>query len=103
MLLDQIAAGELDTHLAAISDAIHARRELMHSISSARAIAMLNVGDRVRINHRARPRYLHGVQGRVIDVDERTVTVCIHRPVGRFTGGEIRCPPLALDRLDPAA
>jgi RNase P/RNase MRP subunit p29 len=63
---------------------------------------MLNVGDRVRINHHARPRDLHGVQGRVIDVDERTVTVCTHRPVGRFKSGEIRCPPLALDRL-PAA
>ncbi len=103
MLLDQIAAGELDMHLTAISDAIHARRELLHTISSAKAIAMLNVGDRVRINHHARPRYLHGVQASVIDVDERTVTICIHCPVGRFTSGEIRCPPLALDRLNPAS
>lgn len=102
MLLDQIAAGVLDMHLAAISDAIHARRELLHTISSAKALTMLNVGDRVRINHRARPRGLHGVQGRVIDVDERTVTVCTDRPLGRFKTGAIRCPPLALDRL-PAA
>jgi hypothetical protein len=56
MLLDQIAAGVLDMHLAAISDAIHARRELLHTISSAKALTMLNVGDRVRINHPARAR-----------------------------------------------
>jgi hypothetical protein len=42
-----------------------------------------------------------GVQGNVVEVDARTATGCIHRPVGRFTSGEIRCPPLALDRLSP--
>jgi hypothetical protein len=103
LLLDQIAAGELDPHLTAISDAVRARHELVRTVSSAKAIAMLNVGDRVRINHHARPRYLHGIQGNVVELDEHTATVCIHRPVGRFTSGEIRCPPLVLDRLNPAA
>jgi hypothetical protein len=103
LLLDQIAAGELDPHLTAISDAIRARQELLQTVSSAKALAMLNVGDRVRINRHASPRYLHGVQGTVVELDDRTATVCLHRPVGRFTSGEIRCPPLVLDRLRPAA
>ena len=47
LLLDQIAAGELDPHLTAIADAIHARHALLETIKSAKALAMLNVGDRV--------------------------------------------------------
>ena len=103
LLLDQIAAGELDPHLTAIAEAIHARYELLQTINSAKALAQLNVGDRVRINHHASPRYLHGIDGTVVDLDEHSATVCVHRPVGRFKSGEIRCPPLALDRLNPAA
>jgi hypothetical protein len=103
LLLDQIAAGELDPHLTAIADAIHARYELVQTISAAKALAMLNVGDRVRINHHASPRYLHGIQGNVVELDEHTATVCVHRPIGRFKSGEIRCPALVLDRLNPAA
>jgi hypothetical protein len=103
LLLDQIAAGELDPYLTVVADAIHARYELVQTISAAKALAMLNVGDRVRINHHASPRYLHGIQGNVVELDEHTATVCVHRAIGRFKSGEIRCPPLVLDRLKPAA
>jgi hypothetical protein len=103
LLLDQIAAGELDLHLTAIADAVRARHELLHTVSAAKALAMLNVGDRVRINHHASPRYLHGIQGNVVELDDHGATVCVHRPIGRFKSGEIRCPPLVLDRLNPAA
>jgi hypothetical protein len=104
LLLDQIAAGELDPHLTAIVDAIHARHELLETINSAKALAMLNVGDRVRFNHHTRPQYLRGVQGVVIELDQHTATVCVHQPIGRFKSGEIhRCAPLLLDRLHPAA
>ena len=103
LLLDRIAAGELDPHLTAIAEAIRARFDLLQTIGSAKALAELNAGDRVRINHHASPRYLHGVQGTVVDLDEHTATVCVHRPIGRFKSGEIRCPPLVLERLNPAA
>jgi len=104
LLLDQIAAGELDPHLTAIADAIHARRELLDTINSAKALAMLNVGDRVRFNHDARPQYLRGAEGIVVALDPRTATVRLQQPVGRFGGGQIRrCPPLLLDRLSSAA
>ena len=103
-LLDQIAAGALDPHLTAIADAIHARHELLETINSAKALAMLNIGDRVRFNHHTRPQYLRGVEGVVIELDQHTVTICVHQPIGRFRAGEIRqCPPLLLDRLHPAA
>jgi hypothetical protein len=103
LLLDQIGAGKLDPHLTAIAEAIRARYDLLQAISSANALAQLNIGDRVRINQRASPRYLHGIQGIVVDLDEQTATVCVHRPIGRFKSGEIRCPPLVLERLNPAA
>jgi hypothetical protein len=103
LLLDQIAAGELDAHLVAIAEAVHARRELLHTVDSQKALAMLSVGDRVRINHNASPQYLHGVHGIVTELGDHTALVCVHRPVGRFKSGEIRCPPLVLDRLNPAA
>ena len=102
-LLDRIAAGGLDPHLTAIAEAIRARFDLLQTIDSAKALTRLNVGDRVRINERASPRYLHGIHGTVVHVDQQTATVCVHRAVGRFKSGEIRCPPLVLDRLPPAA
>lgn len=103
LLLDQIAAGELDPHLTAIAEAVRARYELLHTINTHKALAMLNVGDRVRINHQASPRYLHGVHGIITELDDDIAVVCVHRPIGRFKSGEIRCPPPVLDRLNPAA
>jgi hypothetical protein len=99
LLLDQIVAGALDPHLTALAEAISARARLLQTVNSAKALAQLTVGDRVRINHQATPRYLHGVQGTVTALDDQTATICVHRPVGRFESGEIRCPPLVLDRL----
>ena len=101
LLLDAIADGELDHSLHALADAIDARLHLLHTVKAASALAHLCVGDEVRINHTVKPQYLHGAHGRVIDLDDHTATVCLHRPIGRFTSGQIRCPPLALDRLHP--
>lgn len=98
-LLERIAAGELDSRLTAIAEAIRARTELLETVASAAALAELRVGDRVRINRRAAPRYLHGVEGAVLALDDEGAIVCVHRPVGRFKSGEIRCPPLVLERL----
>lgn len=104
LLLDQIAAGQLDAHLHAIGDAIHARIDLIDTITAAKALAMLNVGDRVRFNHHTRPQYLRGVEGVIIELDRDSASVCVHGPIGRFRSGEIRrCPPLLLERLPPAA
>ena len=99
-LLDAIAAGELDDHLVAIADAVHARGHLLHTVRSARAIAELCVGDRVIFTNRIRPRYLEHELAEVTEVDDHMVTVRLWRPVGRFGDRELRCPPLALRKLD---
>jgi hypothetical protein len=98
-LLNAIAAGELDHHLTALADAVHARRHLLNTVRSATALAELCVGDVVRINHTVSPRYLHGAHGTIVEVDDRTATVQLQRPVGRFRSGQVRCPALALDRI----
>jgi hypothetical protein len=103
LLLDQIADGVLDPHLTAIAQAIRARYELLQTVSSAKALAQLTVGDAVRINHHARPRYLQGLHARVIELDQESATICLHQPVGRFTSGQVRSPPLTLDKLSAAA
>ena len=99
-LLDAIAVGELDEHLVAIADAVHARRQLLHTVRSARAIAALCVGDTVMFTNRIRPRYLEHELAEVTEVGDRAVTVRLWRPVGRFGDRELRCPPLALRKLD---
>jgi hypothetical protein len=100
LLLDAIAAGELDEHLVALADAVHARRALLHTVRAAKAIAQLCIGDPVQINRNVRPGYLHGEHGVIVDLHDHAVTVRLRRPVGRFRSGELRCPPLALDKLD---
>jgi hypothetical protein len=100
LLLDSIASGELDVHLSAIARAIDARLHLLHTMESIDALAELVVGDHVRINQHARPRYLQGLYATVIDVDAQAAAISLERPIGRFSG-TIRCPPLVLDRLGP--
>jgi hypothetical protein len=102
LLLDAIAGGELDVHLPAIARAIDARLHLLHTMRSIDALAEPVVGDLVRINHRARPRYLHGQRATIVDIDAQAATIRLDRPIGRFASGSLRCLPLALDRLGPA-
>ena len=101
-LLDAIADGALDDHLVAIADAVHARRQLLHTVDSATAIAELRVGDTVMFNSRIRPRYLQYEPGEIVELDDHWVTVRLWRPVGRFRGGRLRCPPLAVQQVDRA-
>ena len=82
LLLDAIAAGELDEHLIALADAVEARRVLLHTVRSANAIAELCIGDPVRINHNVRPAYLHGEHGVIVDLHDRAVTVRLDVPSG---------------------
>ena len=99
-LLEAIADGELDEHLVAIADAVQARRDLLHTVESANALADLCVGHTVMFNRRVRPRYLERQLAVITELDDRAVTVRLWRPVGRFRDGELRCPPLALQKLD---
>ena len=100
-LVERIHAGELDAELPVLAAAIAERQQLLAAAHSLITRASLRVGDRVRINHRARPLYLHGQVGTVVGFYGQSVIVRLDQPVGRFVTGELRCPPLAVDRLGP--
>jgi hypothetical protein len=97
-LLDAIAGGRLDDHLGALAAAIEARRRLLYTVDSSHALARLCVGDRVRITGDISPRYLAGLDGTVIELDDHA-SVRLERPVGRFRSGLVRCPSLALEKV----
>src|SRR3954454_22700500 len=102
-LLEAIAGGELDDHLTALAEAVDARRRVLLTGRSATALAVLCVGDEVRINHAVSPRELAGLHGTVIEFYDHAASTRLPRPVGRFSTGRVRCPPLALDKLTDVA
>src|SRR6266545_4647858 len=79
-VVEAVARGELDDELAVLG-------------------AVIN--ERVRLNHNAKPNYLHGRAGTVSGWAGQNVVVQLDQPVGRFTTGELRCPPLVLEPLAP--
>jgi hypothetical protein len=74
---------------------------LLATARSMRTLASLRVGDRMRINHSAKPNHLHGRAGTVSGWAGQNVIVQLDRPVGRFVTGELHCPPLVLEPLEP--
>jgi hypothetical protein len=100
-VVEAIARGELDDELAVLGAVINQRVRLLATARSMTTLATLRVGDRVRINHSAKPNYLHGRAGTVTGWAGQNVIIQLDQPVGRFTTGELRCPPLVLEPLAP--
>jgi hypothetical protein len=100
-VVEAIARGELDEELGVLGAVINERVRLLATARSMTTLASLRVGDRVRINHSAKPNYLNGQAGTVTGWAGQKVVVQLDRPVGRFTTGELRCPPLVLEPLAP--
>ena len=101
VVVEAIARGELDEELGVLGAVINERVRLLATARSMTTLASLRVGDRVRINHSAKPNYLHGRAGTVTGWAGQNVVVQLDQPVGRFTSGELRCPPLILEPLAP--
>ena len=99
MLIGLIATGGLDEHLSAIQTAVGERYRQRQRAHSNQAAAQIDVGDRVKLGHDIRPLYLHGASGTVTGWAGQSVIVQLDEPVGRFTTGQIRCPPLGLHPL----
>jgi class 3 adenylate cyclase len=100
-VVEAIARGGLDDELAVLGAVINQRVRLLATARSMTTLASHRVGDRVRINHSAKPSYLHGRAGTVSGWAGQNVVVQLDQPVGRFTTGELRCPPLVLEPLAP--
>ncbi|NMR32518.1 hypothetical protein [Crystallibacter degradans] len=99
MLIGLIATGGLDEHLPAIQAAIGERHRHRQRAKSNQAAAQIEIGDRVRLGHDIRPLYLHGATGTVTGWAGQSAVIQLDEPTGRFTTGQIRCPPLGLQPL----
>lgn len=100
-LVGFIATGALDEHLGVISRALVERRRHLLRRESIRAMGTVDVGDTVRLGPDLRPMYLRGRTGTVTGWTGRNVVVQLDVPVRRY-GREVRCPPLALEVVQPA-
>jgi hypothetical protein len=98
-LIERITAGDLDSILPLIAPVIGQRLRLLEAAQTHSALARFDAGVRVRINHTVKPSYLHEACGTVTGRVGQQVVVRLDEPIGRF-GGEIRCPPQALDLLE---
>ena len=97
LLLGLISSGALDDHLALLTRVIGQRQRHLLDAASVRALAALDVGDRVRVNRHVRPLHLQGSTGTVTGWCGRSVIVSLDEPSGRIA--EVRCHPIGLDRL----
>jgi hypothetical protein len=99
LLIGAITAGHLDDQLPTLQAAISHRYQQQHRAESNQAAAHINIGDRVQLTHDVRPLYLHGATGTVTGWAGQSVIVQLDQPIGRFTTGQVRCPPLGLLQL----
>jgi hypothetical protein len=95
-----IEDGVLDQHLEQLVEIIHQRRREQ----DRQQLGNFQVGDRVRLSNHARPSYLAGADGVVIEILHKRLLVRLETPVpGKRAGRQdIACPPSILERLTRA-
>lgn len=96
-LVGLIATGALDEHLPQLALALRQRQQQLATGHKIQALAHFTPGDRVRLTDQIRPLYLHGATGTVTGWAGQSIIVQLDTPTGRFTTGEIRCPPQGLE------
>ena len=99
LLIGLIAPGGLDEHLPAVQTATAERHRHRQRAQSNQAATRIQIGDRVRLGHDIRPLYLHDATSTVTGWAGQNAIIQLDEPIGRFTTGQIRCPPLGLQPL----
>lgn len=85
-VIQQIAQGLFDDNEDALYDAIKRRRKIVDLTK----VSEFQVGDTVVFNSQARPKYLKGVEGSVVEVNSTTVLVQMPDSIPGDTGGRFR-------------
>jgi len=98
-LIGLIATGAFDDHLGMVQAAIARRHRELSREASNRIAAELRIGDRVRVSRQIRPLYLRGATGTVVGWAGQSVVLQLDDALGRFVSGQVRCPPLGLERV----
>ena len=84
-VLIDIVYGALDEHLKEIQNVVEAR---LRNIQE-QTFQSLSVGDRIRVNNSARPKYLQGATGVIVSINRTKVTINLDSPAGRFYRGVV--------------
>jgi hypothetical protein len=96
-MVEAIARGELDDELTVLGAVSNERVRLLATAQSMTTWPSLRVGDRVRINHNAKPNYLHGRAGTVSKWAGQNVVVQLDQQglgmVRSCLGGQVRIGP----------
>jgi hypothetical protein len=90
-----------DDDLTIIEDAIRGRRGVVAPVQAkAPSIYTFSVGDRVRFNQRANPKYLIGTEATVTGHKRTKITIKLDAAAGRFGGhGNITCPLSIIEKV----
>ena len=100
-LTQAILKGDFDKDLGMISTAIKSRKAATKPTQTMSTIFDLDVGDTVRFNEFARPKYIQGTTARVVKVNRARVKIELDRAVGRFPGGQpVSCPPKIITKVN---
>ena len=92
----KIQRGEFDDKLSLLRDKIDAR---LKAIKQEITIADFNIGDRVSINDKCRPKYMKGLTGVIVDKKVVKLVMTLDRPQGKYSG-RVTIPPYLLDKIE---
>lgn len=104
-VLKAIESGRLDGDLFNIDNAVVERRE---KIRVTAKVDDYLIGDRVRVNTKASPAYIHGELGTIVGKARTKLLMRFDRPVGRFSsvdengishGVEVKVPLSIIDKV----
>jgi len=111
VIVARITMGEFDAQLDVMTAAICLRKTMLGKPTQSfmppivqrverKSIYDFKVGDRVRFNQRANPKYLIGTEATVTGRKRTKVTIKLDAAAGRF-GGEsnITCPTSIIDKV----
>jgi len=98
-IIEQIMLGAVDDMLDSVTSAVKARKEILNEGK----LLSLVPGDIVVFNNTARPKYLQGIEARVIKVNRKTVVVTIPENnflARKYRGIETYCPIELVDKVE---
>jgi hypothetical protein len=101
VLLDALMLGALDDHLEQIAVIVKIRLDMIAAVTELIAQGLFEVGDRVRFNDTAKPRYLNGRVGVIIRKEIERCVVQLDEPVGRYADGVVKARASLLMKMGP--
>lgn len=99
-IVQEIESGKYDDRLQELRTAI-LRRSTASMVEQASKRPTFRVGDKVRFRATTRPKYMAGIQGTILKVNQKSVKLMINDVnAGRFQGTGTRAPFSLLEHVE---